>query len=130
MSEKFAYTLESEKPFDKVVSAIEKNVAKHKFRVLAIHDVQETLAEKGLERPPLKIIEVCNAKFAHDALEMHSEVALFMPCKFAVYGENDKKTLVKLARPTMISEMLPDVGLDDLAKSVEDTLEQIMKESL
>jgi uncharacterized protein (DUF302 family) len=129
MSEEFAYTLESYQPFDKVVAALEKNAAKHKFRVLATHDVKQTLAEKGFERPGLKIIEVCNAAFANEALDKHSEVALFMPCRFAVYDEGDK-TLVKLARPTMIAEMLPGVGLEDLAKSVEDTLEQVMKESL
>jgi uncharacterized protein (DUF302 family) len=125
----FAYTLESGKPFDQVVSAIEANTPKHQFRVLAVHDVQATLAEKGLSRGPLKIIEICNAKFAHQALMKDAEVALFMPCRYAVYTEGSK-TVVKLGRPAMIAEIMPEAGLNELAASVEQTLKQIMHDSV
>lgn len=125
----FAYTLESTKPFDQVTAAIEENTAKHQFRVLAVHDVQATLAEKGLQRGPLKIIEVCNARFAHQALQKEAEVALFMPCRFAVYSEGDM-TVVKLGRPSMIAEMMPDAGLEELATDVEVTLKRVMQESV
>jgi len=125
----FAYTLESTKPFDQVAAAIEENTAKHQFRVLAVHDVQATLAEKGLQRGPLKIIEVCNARFAHQALQKEAEVALFMPCRFAVYSEGDM-TVVKLGRPSMIAEMMPDAGLEELATDVEVTLKRVMQESV
>jgi uncharacterized protein (DUF302 family) len=124
-----AHTLETSKPFDQVVSALEANTPKHQFRVLAVHDVQATLAEKGLQREPLKIIEICNAKFAHQALQKDAEVALFMPCKFAVYTEAGK-TIVKLGRPTMIAEVMPQSGLEELAAGVEATLKQIMQESV
>jgi len=129
MNEQFAFSLESDKPFDTVVAKIEENVPKHMFRVLAVHDVQGTLAEKGFERPPLKIIEVCNAGFAHKALNKESDVALFMPCRYSVHAEGNK-TVVKLARPTMISQMMPEAGLDQLASGVEGTLKQIMQESV
>ena len=124
-----AHTLETSKTFEQVVSAIESNTPKHQFRVLAVHDVQATLAEKGFERGPLKIIEICNAKFAHQALQKDAEVALFMPCKFAVYTDGGK-TIVKLGRPTMIAEVIPQSGLEELAAGVEATLKQIMRESV
>jgi len=93
--------------------------------VLAVHDVQKTLAEKGFERGPLKIIEVCNAGFAYKALQKTIDVSLFMPCKFSVYTEGNK-TVVALARPTMITEMLPEAGLEELAGQVEETLKKVM----
>lgn len=124
-----AYTLESKKSFDEVVANLEKQIPEHQFRVLAVHNVQETLAEKGLERAPLKIIELCNAKFAHTALQKAPDVALFMPCRYAVYGEKDK-TIVKLNRPSLIAQMMPGTGLDDLANGVEDTLKKIMQASV
>ena len=129
MNMKFDYTLESDKPFDTVTAAIEKATAAHQFRVLAVHDVQATLAEKGLERGPLKIIEVCNAGFAHQALKKEPAVALFMPCRFAVYAEKDR-TIVQLARPTMIAQMIPDSGLTELAADVEATLTKVMAEAV
>ena len=129
MNMEFDYTLESDKPFDTVAAAIEKATAANQFRVLAVHDIQATLAEKGLERDPLRIIEVCNAGFAHQALNKEPAVALFMPCRFAVYAVNDR-TIVKLARPTMIAQMIPDAGLTELAADVEGTLKKVMVEAI
>ncbi|MCP4685281.1 MAG: DUF302 domain-containing protein [bacterium] len=127
--QELAYTLESDKSFGEVVANLEKQIPEHQFRVLAVHNVQETLAEKGLERGPLKIIELCNAKFAHTALQKTPDVALFMPCRYAVYEEGDK-TVVKLSRPGLIAQMMPEAGLDDLANGVEDTLKKIMEASV
>jgi uncharacterized protein (DUF302 family) len=129
METKMYFRLESDKPFDTVVSNLEKQVPEHKFRVLAVHDVQATLAEKELERGPLKIIEVCNAVFAHEALGKTSDVALFMPCRYTVYTEGEK-TVLNLARPSMIAEMMPHAGLAELAGSVEETLKSIMAKSV
>lgn len=129
MLDKFAYSLESDKPFDKVVNNIEEQTAAHKFRVLAVHDVQETLAEKGFQRDPVKIIEVCNAGFAHEALNKNMGVSLFMPCRLVVHADNGK-TVVTLGRPTMIADMMPEAGLEDLAGGVEETLKQVIQKSV
>ncbi len=127
--EKLACRQESQLPFDKVVNNLQEQSAANQFRVLAVHDVQKTLAEKSLERGPLTIIEVCNAGFAHQALQQAIEVSLFMPCKFSVYTENGK-TVVLLARPSMISTMLPEAGLEKLAGEVEDRLKKVMEAAI
>lgn len=124
-----AYTIETDTPFDRVAEALESIPPNHSFRVLAVHNVQETLAEKGLERGPLKIIEVCNAGFAHQALKKDHGVALFMPCRYSVY-EKDGKTIVSLGRPTMIAQLMPGIGLEELAGEVEETLKTIMHEAV
>ncbi|MFQ5498964.1 MAG: DUF302 domain-containing protein [Candidatus Zixiibacteriota bacterium] len=124
-----AYRLESDKPFSTVAQNLETISPKHQFRVLAVHDVQATLAEKGFERGPLKIIEVCNAGFANEALNKDVNVSLFMPCRYSVY-EDSGKTIVTLARPSVISQMLPDSGLEEMAAKVEETLVTIMKEAI
>lgn len=129
MFKKMALRLESDKPFDTVVENIEKHTAENKFRVLAVHDVQDTLAQKDLHRDPLKIIEVCNANFAHDALNKDITVALFMPCRIVVHTDHNK-TVVTLSRPSMIAEMMPNAGLNELAADVEETLTKIIKASI
>ena len=129
MERTLAYQLRSDKPFDAVVASLEKETANCQFRVLHVHDVQATLAEKGFERGPLKIIEVCNSRFAHEALSKDMGVSLFMPCRFVVHTEGGK-TVVTLARPSMIADMLPDAGLGELANDVEDTLKKVMEASV
>ncbi|HOP06376.1 MAG TPA: DUF302 domain-containing protein [candidate division Zixibacteria bacterium] len=125
----FTYKLQSDKAFDDVVENLKKQAAEHSFRVLAIHDVQNTLKEKGIERGPLKIIEVCNAGFAHQATQQEVGVAIFMPCRFSVHTESNK-TFVTLGRPGMIATMFPEAGLDQLASEVETTLKSIMEASV
>jgi uncharacterized protein (DUF302 family) len=125
METRIYYRLESAKSFDTVVDNLEKLAPEHKFRVLAVHDVQKTLAEKGLKRGPLKIIEVCNGLFAHEALSKTADVALFMPCRYTVYTEGEK-TVLNLARPSVIADMMPEAGLGDLAGEVEQTLKKVM----
>ncbi len=127
MTETLAYRLNSNKSFDDVVQALEEKSVESQFRVLAVHDVQATLAEKGFERGPLKIIEVCNSGFAYEALNKTIDVAMFMPCRFTVH-EEDNSTVVTLARPKLISQMLPESGLDKLATEVEERLKKVMQE--
>ena len=122
-----AFRLESDKQFEQVAAELEKVSVENQFRVLAVHDVQATLAEKGLKRGPLKIIEVCNSSFAYEVLKKDINAAMFMPCKFTVYTENDK-TIVSLARPSMISKMLPEAQLEKMAENIEDRLKAIMQQ--
>lgn len=125
MKEDISYELVTTKSFEIVVANLERLSPENQFRVLHVHDVKATLAEKGFERGPLKIIEICNAGFAHEALQKNVDVALFMPCKFSVYTRGDK-THVCLGRPMMISRMLPGSGLEKMAAEVEDRLKKIM----
>ncbi|MEE9554700.1 MAG: DUF302 domain-containing protein [candidate division Zixibacteria bacterium] len=121
------YTKTSEKQFDDVVSGVEKTTAERGFRVLHIHNVKATLEEKGFERGPFKIIEICNAKFAHKALGINEDVALFMPCKINVYTK-DGKTVLSAARPKVISEFFSEPGLKELADEVDGIVRSIVDE--
>lgn len=119
------YEIESSRSFDEVVADVERLTAEKMFRVLHIHDVKATLDEKGFEREPLKIIEICNAKFAHEALGKDMDVSLFMPCKINVYTEGGK-TKIKAMRPSAIAEFMPGAGLDELAAGVDKIVTEIV----
>lgn len=129
MENKLVYTRTTDKPFGAVLKKLEKLVPEYQFRVLANHDVRATLAEKGIMRQPLNIIEVCNASFADEALKKNEQVSLFMPCRFTIY-EKDGRTVVNLARPSMIAEMMPGAELEDTAGEVEKRLKKIMDAAL
>ena len=123
----FAYQVESGKSFEELTGLLEKTSPARGFRVLAVHDTQATLAEKGFHIEPLKIFEVCNASFAYKALGKNIDVSLFMPCKIVVRLEKGK-TMMTLAKPSMIAEMLPGSGLEEMANEVEQQLIEIMNE--
>ncbi len=125
MSE-LGYSIESDKSIDDASISLAKITPEFNFRILAIHNVKETLAEKGFEIKPLKIYEVCNAGFAHKALGKDINVAMFMPCKI-ILRQEENKTIITLVRPSMISKMLPDSGLEELAGNVEEQLKELIE---
>jgi len=125
--ENLDYNVDSQKDIEELSSLLDEKVPQHNFRVLAVHNVQATLAEKGFEIEPMKIYEVCNAGFAYRAISKSVNVAMFMPCKIVLREEGDKR-VITLVRPSMISQMLPDAGLETIAGDVENQLINLINE--
>src|SRR3990172_2825738 len=99
----FDYTVTTEKSFDEAVNAVEEETKTAGFRVLYIHDVAATLAEKSFQIEPLKIIEICNAKSAYTVLKADVKIGLCLPCKINVY-QKDNKTYISGMRPVMLPQ--------------------------
>lgn len=117
----FEMAVESGKGFDEAVAAVEQATADAGFRVLHVHDVQATLAEKGFERGPMKIVEVCNSRYAHAVLQADARIALMLPCRVVVWTE-DGATRASTVKPSMIAAFYPDAGIGDTAAEVEGIL--------
>jgi len=120
-----AYTVTTPKAFDAAVVALEHQVAAKGFRVLHIHDVQKTFAEKGIAREPYKIIEVCNVKYANQALTADPLIGLMMPCKINVFAEQGA-TKISLLAPSILSEFFPHANLSAMAREVETILREVV----
>ncbi len=114
----FEYTVETRKKFDDAVSAIEKISAEKGFRVLHTHDVAATLAEKGFPREPLKIVEVCNARYASEVLKKDVKIALMLPCPISVYTAGGK-TFISTMLPTVLADFYPNAEIAGVAAEVE-----------
>ncbi|HVB35002.1 MAG TPA: DUF302 domain-containing protein [Patescibacteria group bacterium] len=122
------YTVETAKPFDEAVRAVEETSAKRGFRVLHTHDVAATLAEKGYQREPLKIIEICNARFASEVLEKDVKTSLMLPCPITVYAEHGKTFLTTLL-PEVVASFYPEAGIEALAAEVQKIVVSIVDEA-
>ena len=125
---KFEHTVETRKGFEEAVKFVEQKSAEKGFRVLHTHDVAATLAEKGFSREPLKIIEICNARYASEALQKDVKVSLMLPCPISVYTEQGK-TFVSTFLPSTIAEFFPNRGMEPIAEAVEKIVLEIVNES-
>ena len=126
--EKFDYTVETKKSFDDAVAAVEAKSKEKGFGVLHVHDVKATLAGKGFDREPLKIIEICNAKYASQVLARDVKISLMLPCPISVYTQ-EGKTYISTLRPTMISDFYPQAGITTLAAEVDKIVLNIVNEA-
>jgi uncharacterized protein (DUF302 family) len=112
------YTVESSKGFDETVAAIEAKSVGAGFKVLAVHDVKATLESKGFAQEPMKIIEICNAKYVSQVLAKEVKIALMLPCPVVVYSRNDK-VFISTLRPKGIADFYPSAGVEGIAAEVD-----------
>ena len=124
----FEQTITTERPFEEAVATVEKKAAEKGFRVLHTHDVAAMLAEKGFAREPLKIIEICNAKYASQVLNKDVKISLMLPCPISVYVK-EGKTHISTLLPSSIAEFFPQAGIEDLAGEVERIVLNIVEEA-
>jgi uncharacterized protein (DUF302 family) len=124
----FEKTMTTQKSFDDAVAAIENKTVEKGFRVLHTHDVAATLREKGFAREPLKIIEICNAKYASQVLDKDVKLALMLPCPISVYVQGGK-TYISTLLPTSIVEFFPQAGIEKIAAEVEKAVLGIVEEA-
>ncbi|OGG03528.1 hypothetical protein A2W14_03000 [Candidatus Gottesmanbacteria bacterium RBG_16_37_8] len=124
----FDYTVTTEKTFEDAVGTVEQETKKAGFRVLYTHDVTKTLSEKGFTIEPLKIIEVCNAKNAYNALQADIKIGLCLPCKINVY-QKDGKTYISGMRPIILPQFFPKANLGNLPAEVDAIIREVIDRS-
>lgn len=122
------YTVTTSKSYADTLAAVVDRTEAHGFRVQFVHDVQKTLAEKGFERDPLAIVEICNAKYASKVLAADPKIGLMLPCPIMVYVEGGQ-TIVSTMRPTLIGSFFPAADIADVAAEVERVLVAVIDES-
>ena len=124
----FDYTITTQKDFDSAVEVVQEETAKVGFRVLYVHDVQKTLAEKEFKIEPMKIIEFCNAKSAYTVLQADVKIGLCLPCKILVYAK-DGQTFIAGMRPIILPQFFPDAKLGSLLEDIDKTIQGIIDNS-
>ena len=122
------FTLPTDKSYAEAIEAVKEAAAAHSFRVSFVHDIAETLRERGFEREPLSIVEMCNAKFASEVLDEDVLIALMLPCPVIVY-EQDGDVLISTMRPTLMGTFFPDAEIEDVAAEVEARIFAIVEEA-
>ena len=123
-TEDFAYIVKTNKSFDEAVISVLKAVEQKGWALFQIYDVKERLAAKGFEQKPLKIIEICSGKYAHQFLNKNRMVSLCLPCKINVMEEGGKVVIVGM-KPTMIAQLFPEIKVEE-AQGVEEEILDII----
>ena len=123
------HIVESKKSMEQLSKDLEAAVARHKFGVLGVHDLQETMAKKGVEfNRQCRIFEFCNPHQAKKVLEANLEISTALPCRISAYEEGGGTRLATI-KPTAMIALYPNPELRGVAEEVERTLEAIMAEA-
>ncbi len=121
----FDYTVTTTKDFDSAVASVQTEITEAGLRVLYVHDVQKTLAEKGFQQEQFKIVEFCSAKYASEFLKADIKIGLCMPCKINVYIQ-DGQTVISGMRPIILPQFFPDADLGEKPKEIDRIVQSIV----
>jgi uncharacterized protein (DUF302 family) len=118
------YQKHSAKSLDEIDLALRDAAARHKFGVLAVHDLRQTMKNKGVEfRTEVRVYEVCNPHHAKAVLGEGIAVSTALPCRISVYGSGDGAEIATLL-PTQLMKMF---GSSPVMESTAQEVERAMK---
>ncbi len=122
--------MSTDKTISEVTAALQKAVPANRFGIMQIHNLQETMAGKGVEfKQECLIFEVCQPQQAKKVLEENMSISTALPCRISLYRENGKTILATL-KPTALLAMFNSPQLSGTAQEVEETIVKIMNEAI
>lgn len=123
------YQKSSKHPPQEVEQSLRDAAQRHKFGVLHVLDLKNTLHDKGIDLGnEVLIFDVCNPLAASQALHQDLAIATMLPCRIAVYS-NAAGSTIATVKPT---DLFAATGLqhaDSLAQDVERELLAIIDEA-
>ncbi|WP_414663555.1 DUF302 domain-containing protein [Horticoccus sp. 23ND18S-11] len=129
MKTDFVLTRSTTQPLETVCTRLAEVSQRHKFGVLATHNLREKMESKGVPfSRECRVIEVCNPLQAQQVLNQAIEISTALPCRISVYEENGR-TILATIKPTSLLTLFGVAGAAAAAQEVEDTMVAIMDET-
>jgi len=118
------YQKTTTKPFKQASDDLQDIVVKHKFGVLHVHDLGNTLRSKGIDfKEDCHVLEVCSPAQAEKVLSIDMQLNMALPCRISVWTE-DGETKIGMIKP---EKMLADLSSDSRLTAVAQEVEQATK---
>jgi len=120
----------SSKSLDELNQDLRKAIQRHKFGVLNMLDLKQTLGNKGivLERE-CRVYDICNPQAASTALNTDMSFSVVLPCRVSVYQDGQTLT-VATVKPTDLMKAAGLNGVTEFATEVEREVFAMMREAV
>lgn len=124
------YIVTTDKTVAQAVEDLKHAVVAHNFGVLHVHNLKETMQNKGVEfAHECCILEVCNPHKAKEVLETDMSMNMALPCRISVY-EDGGETKIGMIRPeSMLAALSDSPKLGEIAREVEKITIEIINQA-
>lgn len=114
--EEFFLEKKSKFSFNKTITELTNIVQEGGWKVVYVHDLQETMARNNKEVLPVKVLEICSPTHAYSILgkDEWRTFSSMMPCRISIYEKSDGKTYVSL------------MNIELLGSAIEKEMQEIM----
>ena len=123
------FEIPSEKNLEAIDKGLQEAAARHQFGILAVHNLKETMAKKGVDfASECLVYEVCNPHQAKKVLEANGAVSTALPCRISVYRSPHGYKLATIL-PTALMKIFATPSLLPVAREVEEVIVAMMREA-
>lgn len=113
------YSKHTSRSVAEVEARLRDAAARHKFGILNVQDLEQTLKSKGFELGRgCRIFDVCNPLAASKALTLEMKISTVLPCRISIFGEGDGCTLATV-KPSDLLRSTGLSGVEQLAAEIE-----------
>lgn len=124
------FVKQTSKSVEEVGQALEAAAARQSFGVLAVHDLNATMANKGVDfAATCRIYEVCNPHQAKQVLERNLQISTALPCRVSVYQQPGQSTEIATILPSVMLDLYKTEDLQSVAKDVEERMIKMIEEA-
>jgi len=114
------YIVTTNKTIDQVVSDLETVVTKYGFGILHVHNLKQTMNNKGVAFDnECRILEICNPHKAKYILTQDMGLNMVLPCKISVYEDQEQNKIGTLLPTALLGTLSDAAQLQEIAKEVE-----------
>ena len=125
------YIIKSKKNIDEVAANLETNITQNGFGILHMHNLQETMHDKGVELEEACLIyEICNPLIAKEVLNEDMSMNVVLPCRISLYTDKGETKVGMITPSTLMHESSHEEELKKIALSVEDKIKKIINTSV
>jgi uncharacterized protein (DUF302 family) len=129
MKRAMLFEISSAKSLEQIDRALQEAAARHRFGIIATHNLKETMKNKGVEFDGECVIyEVCNPHQAKKVLEADGAISTALPCRISVYRAGGQYRLATLL-PTALLRMFQKPELEPVAEEVEAVIKAMIEEA-
>ena len=123
------YTRHTSRSAAEVETRLREAAASHKFGILNVLDIKETLKAKGIDfETPCRIYDVCNPQAAAAALAADLRISTVLPCRISVFADGDGCTIATV-KPTDLLRTTGLPGVEELAAHIEKEIVAMIEEA-
>ena len=119
--------------FDETVEKLMTNVESRSWKVLATHDLQQTMKKHGNDVLPVTVLALCHPKHSAKILKLDDEriISPMMPCRVSIYNKSDGKTYISRMNSIAMAQNFDGVikeVMTDSALEVEEMIRELIIE--
>jgi uncharacterized protein (DUF302 family) len=102
--------------FGETLTELTRAIQEGGWRLVYMHDLQETMAKNNKEVLPVKVLELCSPSHAYSILgkDEWRTFSSIMPCRISIYKKSDGKTYVS------------QMNIELLGSAIENEMQEIM----